>query len=99
MVLVFTRVDLDIESAGAGADLQIHLIQSMRESLGPDFHISYTIPALTYPIEPWKTVIVRASRYLDAVNVMSYDYYWSGYNYTMDIQGLMDLGVPKVSYN
>ena len=95
--IVYCRVDLDIESAGAGSDLQIHLIKSLRESLGHDFHISYTIPALTYPIEPWKTVIIRANQYLNAVNIMSYDYYWAGYNYTMDIQGLMDLGVPKVS--
>merc|ERR1719391_615312 len=76
-------IDLDFESGGAAANLQIHLIASLRERCGPDFHITYTIPALTYSIEPWKTVIVRSKQNLDAVNIMSYDYYWSGYNYTM----------------
>jgi len=88
-------VDLDIESGGAQAELQTHLIRSLRESCGPDFHISYTIPALTYPLEPWKTVILRAHQYMDAINIMAYDYYWNGYAYSMDIEGLLNLGVPK----
>ena len=37
----------------------------------------------------------EASQFMDGINIMSYDYYWAGYNYTMDIQGLMGLGVPK----
>ena len=89
------RVDLDIESGGASASLQMHLIQSLREQCGEDFHITFTIPALTYSVEPWKTVITEASQFMDGINIMSYDYYWAGYNYTMDIQGLMELGVPK----
>ena len=89
------RVDLDIESGGASASLQMHLIQSLREQCGEDFHITFTIPALTYSVEPWKSVITEASQFMDGINIMSYDYYWSGYNYTMDIQGLMELGVPK----
>jgi len=88
-------VDLDIESGGASASLQMHLIQSLREQCGEDFHITFTIPALTYSVEPWKTVITEASQFMDGINIMSYDYYWAGYNYTMDIQGLMELGVPK----
>ena len=56
------RVDLDIESGGASAGLQMHLIQSLREQCGEDFHITFTIPALTYSVEPWKTVITEASQ-------------------------------------
>ena len=58
----FPRVDLDIESGGASASLQMHLIQSLREQCGEDFHITFTIPALTYSVEPWKTVITEASQ-------------------------------------
>ena len=78
---------MDIESGAAKAELQTHLIRSLREVCGSDFHISYTIPALTYPLEPWKTVITRAHQYLDAINIMAYDYYWNGYAYSLDIEG------------
>ena len=53
------------------------LIKETRRLLGPDFHISYTIPALTEPIDPWQSTIRDAVEELDAVNVMAYDYYWN----------------------
>ena len=34
-------------------------------------------------------------QYLDFINVMAYDYYWTGYNFTMDIAALESIGVAK----
>ena len=35
-------------------------------------------------------------QYLDYVNVMAYDVYWTGYDFSMDIEALQALGIPKV---
>ena len=86
-------MDLDVEDSGTGADVQvglyvlfwliigigfkIALIKETRRLLGPDFQITYTIPALTGQIEPWRSTIVGTLEELDAVNVMAYDYYWT----------------------
>ena len=34
-------------------------------------------------------------QYLDYVNVMAYDVYWTGYDFSMDIEALLALGIPK----
>ena len=34
-------------------------------------------------------------QYLDYVNVMAYDVYWTGYDFSMDIEALQALGIPK----
>ena len=34
-------------------------------------------------------------QYLDFVNVMAYDVYWTGYDFSMDIEALQALGIPK----
>ena len=52
------------------------LIDELRRLLGPEFHISYTLPALSGQFEPWADTIRQAADLLDAVNVMAYDYYW-----------------------
>ena len=69
-------MDLDVEDGGAGAEVQVAVIKETRRLLGPDFHISYTIPATVAIIEPWRTTIEETAGLLDAVNVMAYDYYW-----------------------
>ena len=89
-------IDLDVESSGTSSDIQIHVIKSVRENCGPDFHITYTIPALTESVEPWQTTMKESIEYMDAINIMAYDVYWGGYDWTMDITALEDLGVPRV---
>ena len=89
-------IDLDVESAGAPAGVQIHLIKSVREKCGTDFHITYTIPALTESVEPWQTVMKNSIEYMDAINIMAYDVYWGGYDWPMDVSALEELGVPRV---
>ena len=34
-------------------------------------------------------------QHLDYVNVMAYDVYWTGYDFSMDIEALQALGIPK----
>ena len=46
-------IDLDVESSGSSADIQIHLIKSLREECGSDFQITYTVPALVESVDPW----------------------------------------------
>ena len=89
-------IDLDVESSGASADIQVHLIKSVRERCGSDFHLTYTIPALTESIEPWHCVIKDSIEYMDAINIMAYDVYWEGYDWKMDVSVLEELGVPRV---
>ena len=89
-------IDLDVESSGASADIQVHLIKSVRERCGSDFHLTYTIPALTESIEPWHSVIKDSIEYMDAINIMAYDVYWEGYDWKMDVSALEELGVPRV---
>ena len=90
-------IDLDVESAGASAEIQVHLIKSVREICGSDFHLTYTIPALTESVDPWHTVIRNSIEYMYAINIMAYDVYWEGYDWKMDISALEELGVPKVT--
>ena len=33
-------IDLDVEDGGTNAELQVHLLKSCREKLGPDFLIT-----------------------------------------------------------
>merc|ERR1711934_396149 len=93
-------MDLDVEDSGVGADVQVAVIKETRRLLGPDFHISYTIPATVAVINPWMDTISRTVEELDAVNVMAYDYYWGGYTFDLDLGNLMALGLPanKVVY-
>ena len=56
--------------------LQVAVIKETRRLLGPDFHITYTIPATVAILEPWMSTISQTLEELDAVNVMAYDYYW-----------------------
>ena len=34
-------------------------------------------------------------QYLDYINVMAYDVFWSGYNFGMDIEALQSIGISK----
>jgi len=87
-------VDLDVEDSGANADIQIAVIREIRRLAGPDFHISYTIPCLSEQFQPWRTTIQDGHQYLDAINIMAYDYYWDGYMFDFDLMQLTSLGVP-----
>jgi len=93
-------MDLDVEDSGVGVDVQVAVIKETRRLLGPDFHISYTIPATVAVLNPWMDTISRTVEELDAVNVMAYDYYWGGYTFDLDLGNLMALGLPanKVVY-
>jgi len=88
-------MDLDVEDSGTGANIQIALINAMRAELGPDFHISYTIPALSAQYEPWLSTIRGTLDVMDAVNIMAYDVYWAGYNFEMDLEMLEIMGVDR----
>ena len=68
----------------------------MREQCGPDFHITYTVPALTESVDPWMKTMRDSIEYMDAINIMAYDVYWAGYDWMMDITALEELGVPRV---
>ena len=35
--------------------------------------------------------------YIDYVNVMAYDYYWTGYDFTLDLVALNELGYKNVT--
>jgi len=88
-------IDLDIEDGGTSAKLQIHVLKSCREKLGPDFLITYTLPALSSNVEPWMGTIRDGGQFLDYINVMAYDVYWTGYDYVMDIEALESIGIAK----
>jgi len=87
-------MDLDVEDAGAGEDVQVAVIKETRRLL-PNFHITYTIAATVPAIEPWRSVIQRTVDDLDAINIMAYDYYWPGYTFDLDLNTLKSLGVPS----
>jgi len=93
-------MDLDVEDSGAEAEVQIALIKETRRLLGPNFHITYTISALTSQIEPWRSTIMETVSELDSVNVMGYDVYWEGWDIDQDVEQLAGLGVPvnKIVY-
>jgi len=88
-------MDLDIEDGGTNADIQFKVISECRKQLGPAAHISYTLPALSSTFAPWSDTIRRSIEFLDAINIMAYDVYWTGYEFDLDVQGLHDLGVPN----
>jgi len=44
--------------------------------------------------QPWRTTIQDGHQYLDAINIMAYDYYWDGYMFDFDLMQLTSLGVP-----
>jgi len=88
-------LDLDVEDGGTSPDIQAKLISECRRELGESAHITYTIPALVSNLNPWKDTIARSASILDAVNVMAYDVYWTGYNFTMDMEGLNAVGIPN----
>merc|ERR1712236_98360 len=93
-------MDLDVEDSGTGAEVQIFLIKETRRILGADFQITYTLPALSAQYDPWMSTIAGTVEELDAVNVMAYDYYWSGYTFDLDLEQLTMLGLPpsKIVY-
>jgi len=88
-------IDLDVEDGGTNAMIQTHLLKSCREKLGPDFLITYTYPALASNVEPWMTTLRNGAQFLDYINVMAYDVYWTGYDFVMDIEALEALGISK----
>jgi len=88
-------VDLDVEDGGASTEIQVALVKEIRNRLGDDFHISYTIPCLSEQFEPWYSTIRNIAHLVDAVNVMAYDYYWEGYSFDLDIQHLTAMGVSR----
>ena len=42
------------------------------------------------------TINEGGHQYLDYINVMAYDYYWTGYEFTMDLEALNNLGITNV---
>ncbi len=58
---------------------------------------SYTFPALASQFYPYNEVIAGGHEYLDALNIMAYDYYWEDYVFDMDVYLLDTVGVPRVS--
>lgn len=86
-------VDFDIEDGSIPGTIQAVVLQELRTLLGPDALISYTIPALSESSEPWHTVISTASQYITKLNVMCYDYYWTGYDPKGEFQNLINMGV------
>jgi len=89
-------IDLDVEDSAVGAELQLELIKRTRETCGDDFHISYTLPALASQFAPYSELLPEAFPYMDAINIMAYDYYWEGYSFDMDLAILDEMGVPRV---
>ncbi|TRY69348.1 hypothetical protein TCAL_06924 [Tigriopus californicus] len=88
-------VDFDVEDGGVDGQLQMEVMKAVRATCGDDFHISYTLPCLSSQFEPWTSTLVLSHQYLDAVNVMAYDYYWPGYSFDQDIAVLEGLGIPR----
>jgi chitinase len=88
-------VDFDIEDGSTPANLQVIVYKTCRELLGPEALISYTIPASAENFDPYNTVIKQAGQYFSAINVMCYDYYWSGYQPTQDFTALNNLGISN----
>jgi len=88
-------LDLDIEDGGTSAEIQAAVIKECRKELGEEAHITYTIPALVSNVSPWKETLQSTADVLDAVNVMAYDVYWTGYNFEMDIAGLNEVGITN----
>lgn len=89
-------VDFDVEDGGVDGQLQMEVMKAVRATCGNDFHISYTLPCLSSQFEPWTSALTLSNQYLDAVNVMAYDYYWLGYGFDQDIAALEALGIPRV---
>ena len=87
-------IDFDVEDA-TSADIQIAVIQECRKALGKSKLISYTLPASGELHDPYKTVLETIHEDIDAVNVMAYDVYWSGYDPIADFSNFMKLGVKK----
>ena len=63
--------------------------------MGKDKLISYTLPATGELHEPYKTILSTVHSDLDAVNVMAYDVYWSGYDPIKDFESFESIGVDK----
>lgn len=91
----FDGVDFDIEDGSTPANLQVLVYQTCRELLGSEALISYTIPASSENFEPYSSVIKQAGQYFSAINVMCYDYYWSGYDPLQDFAALNNLGITN----
>lgn len=90
----FDGIDFDVEDATAG-DIQIAVIKACRQALGPNKLISYTLPGTGELHDPYGAVIKATHNDIDAVNVMAYDVYWSGYDPLTDFADIEDLGVAK----
>ncbi len=69
------------------------VIKECRAQLGPDQLISYTLPGTGELHNPYKSVLSASHEYLDAVNIMAYDVYWSGYDVLQDISDIEALGL------
>lgn len=87
-------IDFDVQDL-ADRDIQLYVLKHCRDQLGRNKLISYTIPGTGELHEPYKSVLQQGSQYLDYVNVMCYDVYWSAYDPTADFQAIEALGVPK----
>jgi hypothetical protein len=85
-------VDFDIEDYPA-PDLQVALIQNIRQLLGDDALISYTPKTPASTTYPYDQVIQAAYPYLTSISFMAYDYA-PGYTYQQDVVDLEAMGVP-----
>ena len=90
----FDGIDFDVEDATSG-DIQIAVIKECRKALGPNKLISYTLPGTGELHSPYSTVLSETHEDIDAVNVMAYDVYWTGYDPLTDFKDIEALGVAK----
>lgn len=87
-------LDFDIEDGACSSELQSHVISRLKNIL-PNILISYTFPGMAESHEPYRSVISNTHHYLDFLNVMAYDAYWSGYNPIDNFNNICSLGVPR----
>ena len=87
-------VDFDCE-AGTPSNIQIAVLKHCHEMIGENRVISYTIPGEALHMEPYHTVVEQGHPYINSLNIMCYDVYWTGYDPKKDFERAMALGVPK----
>ncbi len=64
--------DLDIEDGQTNDGPVVQFVQSLREQVGPDSHLTLTIPAQDYAAKGW---ITECTKVMNAVMPMEYDFW------------------------
>ena len=88
----FDGIDFDVEGATSG-DIQMAVLKECRKALGPHKLISYTLPGTGELHAPYSTVLQNSHQYIDTVNVMAYDVYWTQYDPLTDFTSIEGLGL------